>query len=745
MPEKDIEFLVNVIESHPAVIRVDPIEQRGTSSLVTFYVCVELPRDFAEDGQTDKGVRNVEPVTLFLADSFPISAPIVFLREDFNRAHPHINPEIPGLELVNPCISEIPLGDLMHGPGWIDEIINQMVDWLHKAARDELIDSSQGWEPIRRDDVDGKLQCKSDELTGKALSSSGPGGGYLSFKYINETPWGYGGTLGSIKDLVYQAKKIDRIADFNAEGVLGNISHRNSIAIFIWNGSKNIVDRYFPETVTGIDSLLITAEDYGCNLQLKARLKELEAYFTKKEFVKSTLDIALVFAVTRPHKLIGHDSNIELIPYRLKIDFSPSSGFDCQHIEIKPLALIEDLSPKLLSQLSGRPDTCKANPRIVIAGCGSLGSKISLHLARAGFNKFRLIDNDFFHPHNNARYGLSWNGKVSVPKSSLLAHFLRELECSVENSSPADLIPSLLNESPKLLENSDCIIDTTASISVREAFSSLSSEKLQGRLVRAELYDNGAISFLSVEGDDRAPRIDDIAVEIYQLGHDDDLIGSHIYKRNVSERVNIGHSCGSFTMVMSDAELSLHSSLQAEIIQKGLDDGFSKDGLLVVIRKDKDNNEVGIDLRKLKPAKYFKIESSMDFPWEVRVSQAVSEKIEEQTNKFLPNENGGVLVGHISWSRRVIHVTSLIDAPEDSVRTPTKFILGTQGLREKLKQLDLTTNSNLTYLGTWHSHPMGGGASQTDINMLRNLIGERGVTPTICLLHSDDSISLIEG
>jgi ThiF family len=45
---------------------------------------------------------------------------------------------------------------------------------------------------------------------------------------------------------------------------------------------------------------------------------------------------------------------------------------------------------------------------VAIIGCGSLGSKIALMLARAGVSKFLLIDDDIMLPDNLARHDLDW-------------------------------------------------------------------------------------------------------------------------------------------------------------------------------------------------------------------------------------------------------------------------------------------------------------------------------------------------
>src|SRR5690606_18906440 len=46
--------------------------------------------------------------------------------------------------------------------------------------------------------------------------------------------------------------------------------------------------------------------------------------------------------------------------------------------------------------------------KVGIIGLGSVGSKITLHLARSGIQNFILIDDDIFLPGNIARHTLDW-------------------------------------------------------------------------------------------------------------------------------------------------------------------------------------------------------------------------------------------------------------------------------------------------------------------------------------------------
>lgn len=76
------------------------------------------------------------------------------------------------------------------------------------------------------------------------------------------------------------------------------------------------------------------------------------------------------------------------------------------------------------------------------------------------------------------------------------------------------------------------------------------------------------------------------------------------------------------------------------------------------------------------------------------------------------------------------------DAPEDSKRRPSYFELGTIGLNDKIESYEVKTNGLLTYIGTWHSHPLGCGPSGTDRGMKEKLMKDRENCPSVCLIYS---------
>ena len=77
----------------------------------------------------------------------------------------------------------------------------------------------------------------------------------------------------------------------------------------------------------------------------------------------------------------------------------------------------------------GLPTQIRRDPRFIDGGqmnylgtaalkkssCGSLGSKIAMHLGRAGFGAMTFVDNESMSPHNAARHALIEQVSVLLP------------------------------------------------------------------------------------------------------------------------------------------------------------------------------------------------------------------------------------------------------------------------------------------------------------------------------------------
>jgi integrative and conjugative element protein (TIGR02256 family) len=93
--------------------------------------------------------------------------------------------------------------------------------------------------------------------------------------------------------------------------------------------------------------------------------------------------------------------------------------------------------------------------------------------------------------------------------------------------------------------------------------------------------------------------------------------------------------------------------------------------------------------------------------WIVRFDKFVLDKLANSRKGKLPNETGGVLLGHFDTQRSICSVVDVVESPPDSEEWPTSYIRGCAGLQQKVREVETQTLDQISYVGEWHSHPKG--------------------------------------
>ncbi len=409
---REAECARKIIQFHPSVngkVGV-PRSQTNGGFEINFEMSVSLPSRSNKRGITETGVKSREPVILCFPTAYPFQAPAILLRPDFNRSLPHLNPVLGSNEksYIVPCVYDGPLDDLLHQEGdGLSEILNQLSEWFAKAAIDDLIDPRQGWEPIRRDDTFGWVV--HDLMGLRALVQDKKGALIFQCRF-----W----ELKERKEQLYFVGGIDHRKQrgitplliknsFFADKSLLRPSYV-SLTIFAWANSEAIVDRYLPESIYSLEQLYARAKEYGCYEPLRNVFISLCWAIKEASLDMPVFPIFIILCVRRPCDLIGDDSPLELIPYVVechvedaKLPFAESAIRIRKDSPVFPLGHRHALTSNLLRRMSGGTDTMKDGP-IVHIGCGSVGSKIAMHLARSGHGPFKLIDKAAFSPNNVA-------------------------------------------------------------------------------------------------------------------------------------------------------------------------------------------------------------------------------------------------------------------------------------------------------------------------------------------------------
>ena len=194
--------------------------------------------------------------------------------------------------------------------------------------------------------------------------------------------------------------------------------------------------------------------------------------------------------------------------------------------------------------------------------------------------------------------------------------------------------------------------------------------------------------------------------------------------------IQIGQGCGSLTMTMDDARLSAMTASLSQEISRALDAPVQQ-GLIIIGTADEDSPST-CWTRYIVPA-FETVTIAGSDGWQLRLSQRVADMIRAEAKAYRSVETGGVMIGLTSARLKTVTVVDLLEAPVDSRRTSTLFVLGTDGLQSSIRSRHEQSGRTLFDVGTWHSHLRDDGPSSTDWKTAADLAAERA-PPSILLI-----------
>lgn len=270
------------------------------------------------------------------------------------------------------------------------------------------------------------------------------------------------------------------------------------------------------------------------------------------------------------------------------------------------------------------------------------------------------------------------------------------------------------------------------------------------RVHRIEIAHRGRLGLLSMEGRGRNPRIDDLQSLLFDSAIEEDEIAGWLEEVKSMrddrvgagglEDIQIGLSCSSATMRLADEVVSFHAAAATRRLRPYLaKDGVSRtDGAVYSTFLGEDGDSGG-SRRTFAPTVVIEAQEG----WQIRIAAHAATEMSDLMRSHSPSETGGILVGRVASTRKTIYVTRLIPSPPDSRGTPFVFTRGTEKLPEALERVRRRTCGLLTYVGEWHTHPMGGSElSDTDKHAvigLRSILDYAGL-PTLVTIVTPDEI-----
>lgn len=738
-----------VISAHPAVHQIGEPDYGETTVRVNIVVEVPLPNTWRAEGQSPNGVKRFEEVCLDFPLSFPLDPPEPSLRPDFSRDLAHMQPWLTQDGRPVPCIQDGKMSEFIHQEG-IRGVINQTVLWLDHAAEGRLINEKQGWEPTRRDQVPDYLVADEDALY-RYVDKRG-GYCFLQYQYLrNKKTQGVDELYGQIidKQTPLNRESAKNIFKEGPIGASGKLFAGMGLALLVWPGKQPsgepvICGKYAPEDVVDLASLKARASLYGCERELTGGLSYLSSCVTGYD-PAGPFNLAIVFCVCRPFNLIGKTTPIELCAYF--IDFNAGEAFpDSDATPVQPAGHREQISPTLLAKLSGLNDQRNEGGNLswALIGAGSLGSKLALHMARAGRAPVSVVDNSTISPHNAARHALI------PPSGDMQLRFLdakaRLLSDAVAGFSQTTV--PLVHDVVKVINTRSlakdawpretwAIVNTTASLRVRAALCA-AGNNLRGRVIENVLYGGGKLGLITTEGPQRNPGLGDLFSYFYTYCKSDTALLEMLFGRGDYdlERTAIGQGCGSSTMRMSDGRISLFGAASAEYLLSRQRDGLPEESGEILIGL-LDESGLGVSWRHMNVPPFTIIECGNGEKWSIHISGEVVTKIAQEVSRWPSVETGGVLIGRQDEITKTFCVVDVLFAPPDSTRSSHEFVLGQEGVRKNIEDYSEETNWTLYCLGTWHSHLNPSGPSGLD-RQTAKAIGLARLAPSVLLIHTPD-------
>lgn len=693
-------------------------------------------------------IREVEPILLLCScKEIKYKAPIVLSnRVDFPvEKLPH-TAVFKGIAWI--CLHRGNITDwyIEHS---VQDFINRIRSWFSDAASGRLIKNGDEFEPMLIDEETADIIYSYDNIINwieNYWNTHNKKSGYAFITYsvgnenLNIMQNDY-----SIKVTgIYEKNKLREIIKNKGLNVEIKRDNRESeyIGILTWSSKDFIYDEYFKISYGKLEELTSLNEELKNNF--RHALGAIKNSSINREYS------LVITAVNRPTKLIGYNTNIELLNFIFetkKVRIGRAENYDLNGF-IMALKQLEIFNSNIALKMSGN-SYIDTNKKILFVGVGALGSKIIFHLARNGFKNITVIDNDTLYPHNLARHSL-YAESVGEKKAKEIVTKLEAMYSDDKTSSFNYSQESFISYAEAHdLTSFNVIFDFTTSKSV---LSYLTDTKLElpNIIVRGELGDGGKLGILMIEGKDRKPRIDELQMLLFKNAFTTDELSEWLrnykYLREETgeaqfEDIVIGMGCNTHTMRLSDDVISNHASIFANYIKQLICGKVNNLGT-ISINYFNENNYIQNYFNTISAGEFIYSKCN-DTEWVVKLYIETWSKIKSLLTKNINVEVGGILLGRMDLNKKIIYVIDIF-VPQDNKGSSSIFIKGSEGVLKYLEKVSYKTGDMIKYVGDWHTHPnFSTNMSITDEIALKELKENMKGTqyPAHIMIFNNDSFS----
>lgn len=646
------------------------------SVVVRLVLSLELPTRYDEATAL---VRAEEPVFVEFYSDYPDRVPRAYIgRNDFDFDHaPHIYCEKDGMRPI--CLFR-GNGDEWFANMEIEDFIKHLRSWYEDLASGANIEDGGEFEPLRLEGYTATMVYDYEQLSDEIDKADGqPKERFLVIyerlkkKLIRLT----GDNMWLLKIPGLEKKDV----------VLGAVCK---------DGSKRSCDKYdvvMPKTYSELQEY---AGKHG--VEIDAAVNDVLGIIDG-----DTPSFIIILAIRRSKKLIGVNTLYQFVNFEIIRD----TDNDGKYV-VTPTSKVQfhkHESPFTIRKAHEISNLdMEINPSLIIAGCGALGSKIAMHLVRAGITNILFSDPDTMSEHNLSRHVL-FDDSVNKNKASELesvTNMMYYLEALKATYSHKGIKPVLEDVDIMSKRKPDYLLDFTASKVVGNQLVNIENRPTA---ISAAIYDNGRFGLLLCEGKGGGVRLDDVIATFFAQYKTDAFVSNYLMReKGLSQEpaalLNVGLGCNSETFILADDVISLYASAMSITI-KDVFAGKYLDGGCWMYKCD-DNGSLKV--HKIEVPPYYCYDAKT---WKVRISEQAFKDIVEQAEAAGGYETGGYLLGQCNLKTKTIHVIDTIEAPEDTIHRGDYLVLGKKGVKKKLSQVERRTGATFGYVGEWHSHPNG--------------------------------------
>jgi hypothetical protein len=671
-------------------------------------------------------IQQIEPVLIvFNLKRYPTFAPRVYTdRLSFPKkqlAHLYIanNDRPPAFCLVRGNMDD------WYAMKRITDLVIRIGNWMRDAATGELATDSNQFDPMRLEGYSGIVIYDYDqiaEFVNKKQSFLENGNTAIALFKRTDDDSSYQFVKFITKENYLEIDEELKVA-FKREAEELRTDHFH-IGYIVWSQNDKINNQYLIDVPKDFKNLKTFCEGYGINLdQMESIISEADTNYFK--------GIPVIVAIRRPKKVIGYNGNIEFSNHIMVVDNSDKiEGKIKDEVSVKLFSHNQPLTQKMAKIISGAVLNDELS---LVLGCGALGSKIVMHIARSGQQKLLLSDPDVLSPHNMTRHALLGN-QVGINKATAIVKSLEQIFPNQKTEISAVEMSGLIFTKLDISKHLKWVFDFTASENV---INELINEPnlTTPKICRANISDFGNLGVMLIEGVNRNPRIDDLQIYLHSL-YDKNLKVSEWLERenknssNNAVSLNVGVGCNSETTILADDVISSHAAYFSAVIKKQMENKSPKGKIFLNRIVDGENYTIENEVIDIEPFEI--LTAANDKSWSIRFKAGIIERITTQAKKAGKKETGGVFIGVANYKTKTIHVTDLIDAPPDSKANEVCFFRGHKGLPEKIAVIREKSGNQLGYIGEWHSHPHGpDGLSTTDMATVTRFKSEfdKEITP----------------